>query len=54
MPQRYGPWHRAYDLFRRWQRDGTWVRIVTICKRSRPAALPSSRPTTVSDVPEAA
>lgn len=24
---RYGPWDRAYDLFRRWQRDGTWKRI---------------------------
>jgi hypothetical protein len=23
VPERYGPWDRAYDLFRRWQRDGT-------------------------------
>lgn len=21
--------HRSYDLFRRWQRDGTWQRIFT-------------------------
>lgn len=27
MPERYGPWARVYDLFRRWQRDGTWQRI---------------------------
>ncbi|MEU9028953.1 transposase [Streptomyces sp. NPDC048383] len=27
MPERYGPWDRVYDLFRRWQRDGTWQRI---------------------------
>ena len=27
LPERYGPWDRAYDLFRRWQRDGTWQRI---------------------------
>ncbi|CAM5668692.1 Transposase OS=Streptomyces viridochromogenes OX=1938 GN=ADK34_24485 PE=4 SV=1 [Streptomyces viridochromogenes] len=27
MPERCGPWDRAYDLFRRWQRDGTWKRI---------------------------
>ncbi|WP_337662568.1 transposase [Streptomyces sp. UNC401CLCol] len=20
---KYGPWYRIYDLFRRWQRDGT-------------------------------
>ncbi|MFI0912559.1 hypothetical protein [Streptomyces abikoensis] len=29
MPERYGPWARGYDLFRRWQRDGTWQRIFT-------------------------
>ncbi|MEV5432833.1 IS5 family transposase [Streptomyces sp. NPDC052701] len=29
VPERYGPWDRGYDLFRRWQRDGTWARIVT-------------------------
>lgn len=27
LPERYGPWGRTYDLFRRWQRDGTWRRI---------------------------
>ncbi|MFF4612853.1 IS5 family transposase [Streptomyces albidoflavus] len=29
LPAEYGPWGRAYDLFRRWQRDGTWHRIFT-------------------------
>ncbi|MFJ8589494.1 transposase [Streptomyces sp. NPDC093595] len=29
MPEQYGPWGRAYDLFRRWQRNGTWQRIFT-------------------------
>ncbi|MFF9914834.1 IS5 family transposase [Streptomyces sp. NPDC013457] len=29
VPERYGPWGRVYDLFRRWQRDGTWARILT-------------------------
>ncbi|MEU9547119.1 IS5 family transposase [Streptomyces mirabilis] len=29
VPAEYGPWGRAYDLFRRWQRDGTWQRIFT-------------------------
>ncbi|MFF2778846.1 IS5 family transposase [Streptomyces sp. NPDC058052] len=24
VPAEYGPWGRVYDLFRRWQRDGTW------------------------------
>lgn len=28
MPERYGPWGRVYDLFRRWQRDGTWKRFL--------------------------
>lgn len=27
LPAEYGPWGRVYDLFRRWQRDGTWHRI---------------------------
>lgn len=29
VPVEYGPWGRVYDLFRRWQRDGTWHRILT-------------------------
>ncbi|WP_328908031.1 IS5 family transposase [Streptomyces sp. NBC_00234] len=29
VPVEYGPWGRVYDLFRRWQRDGTWQRILT-------------------------
>jgi len=28
VPQRYGPWASVYGLFRRWQRDGTWKRIL--------------------------
>ncbi|MFK0140021.1 transposase [Streptomyces murinus] len=29
LPAEYGPWSRAYDLFRRRQRDGIWQRIFT-------------------------
>ncbi|MBP2587085.1 transposase [Streptomyces sp. PvR006] len=29
MPAAYGPWGRVYDLFRRWQRDGTRYRVLT-------------------------
>ncbi|WP_276611520.1 IS5 family transposase [Cryptosporangium phraense] len=29
LPERYGPWETAYGLFRDWQRDGTWTRIVS-------------------------
>jgi transposase len=29
VPARYGPWQTVYGLFRRWQRDGTWRRILT-------------------------
>ncbi|WP_407658512.1 IS5 family transposase [Kitasatospora acidiphila] len=28
VPVEYGPWGRIYDLFRRWQRDGTWHRVL--------------------------
>jgi transposase len=29
VPERYGPWQTVYGLFRRWQRDGTWQRVLT-------------------------
>jgi transposase len=29
VPVEYGPWGRVYDLFRRWQRDGTWHQVLT-------------------------
>ncbi|WUD70993.1 transposase [Streptomyces sp. NBC_00510] len=29
VPGQYGSWARVYDLFHRWQRDGTWQRIFT-------------------------
>ena len=29
VPARYGVWQTVYGLFRRWQRDGTWARILT-------------------------
>ncbi|WBO61578.1 IS5 family transposase [Streptomyces camelliae] len=29
VPAVYGPWGRVYDLFRRWQRNGTWQRLLT-------------------------
>jgi transposase len=28
LPERYGPWQTCYDRFRRWQRDGTWDRLL--------------------------
>lgn len=31
IPACYGSWAAAYALFRRWQRDGTWARILTRC-----------------------
>ncbi|MDX2710110.1 transposase [Streptomyces sp. PA03-6a] len=29
VPSQYGHWTRVYELFNRWQRDGTWQQIVT-------------------------
>ena len=29
VPPQYGPWQSAYGLFRGWQRDGTWKRLLT-------------------------
>lgn len=29
VPVEYGSWSAVYALFRRWQRDGTWARLLT-------------------------
>jgi len=29
VPARYGPWQTVYGLFRRWQRNETWRRMLT-------------------------
>ncbi|WP_246170889.1 transposase [Pseudonocardia hierapolitana] len=29
VPERYESWQSVYGLFRRWQRDGIWPRILT-------------------------
>jgi len=28
LPERYGPWRTVYACFVRWQRDGTWDRLL--------------------------
>ena len=38
VPDRYGPWPSVYGLFRRWQRDGTWRRVVTALQARADAA----------------
>ena len=29
LPERYGPWKTVYDRFRRWQKDGTFDRVLS-------------------------
>ncbi|QDC13200.1 IS5 family transposase [Rhodococcus ruber] len=38
VPARYGPWQTVYGLFRRWQRDGVWARILTALQALADAA----------------
>ncbi|HEU5386207.1 MAG TPA: IS5 family transposase [Streptosporangiaceae bacterium] len=38
VPPRYGPWQSVYGLFRRWQRDGTWAKVVTALQALADAA----------------
>jgi transposase len=38
VPALYGPWQMVYGLFRRWQRDGTWRRILTGLQAAADAA----------------
>src|SRR4051794_29717366 len=28
LPERYGPWQTAYDRFRRWRKNGTWLKLL--------------------------
>jgi transposase len=38
LPERFGPWQTVYGLFRRWQRDGTWKRILAQLQAQADAA----------------
>ena len=38
VPPEYGPWQSVYGLFRRWQRDGTWRRLLTALQALADAA----------------
>ena len=33
LPEGYPPWETAYAYLRRWQRDGTWERLVDALRR---------------------
>jgi transposase len=38
VPPAYGPWQTVYGLFRRWQRNGTWRKILTALQGRADAA----------------
>src|ERR1700761_1137854 len=38
VPPAYGHWHTVYGLFRRWQRNGTWARILAALQARADAA----------------
>ena len=38
VPACYGPWQTIYGLFRRWQRDGTWMKILVALQALADAA----------------
>jgi transposase len=38
VPPQYGSWSAVYALFRRWQRDGTWKRLLTVLQTIADAA----------------
>jgi transposase len=38
VPERYGSWAAVYGLFRRWQREGTWMRLLTALQALADAA----------------
>ncbi|WP_416904436.1 IS5 family transposase [Micromonospora echinospora] len=38
VPPQYGSWSAVYGLFRRWQRDGTWKKVLTALQALADAA----------------
>ncbi|MBU7596972.1 IS5 family transposase [Streptomyces sp. P38-E01] len=38
LPGEYGPWQTVYGLFRRWQREGVWVRLLASLQARADAA----------------
>ncbi|MFI6764599.1 IS5 family transposase [Streptomyces sp. NPDC050355] len=38
LPDEYGPWQTVYGLFRRWQRQGVWARLLTLLQARADAA----------------
>jgi transposase len=38
LPREYGPWQTVYGLFRRWQRQGVWARLLTLLQARADAA----------------
>ena len=38
VPPAYGPWQTVYGLFRRWQRNGSWRKILTALQGRADAA----------------
>jgi transposase len=38
VPPEYGSWSAVYALFRRWQQDGTWTRLLTALQAIADAA----------------
>ncbi|RZU51324.1 transposase [Krasilnikovia cinnamomea] len=38
VPEQYAPWQTIYGLFRRWQRDGTWARLLAALQAHADAA----------------
>ncbi|MFJ5231552.1 IS5 family transposase [Kitasatospora sp. NPDC088391] len=38
VPSEYGPWQTVYGLFRRWQRQGVWARVLTLLQAKADAA----------------
>nr|WP_230989843.1 transposase [Streptomyces luteolifulvus] len=38
LPAEYGPWQTVYGLFRRWQHEGVWSRILTALQARADAA----------------
>ena len=45
LPESFGPWTRVWSQFRRWSRNGTWTRALTVLHKAAREADGRAEPT---------
>jgi putative transposase len=54
LPESFGPWTRVWSQFRRWSRNGTWARALTVLHAAAREEDRRAAPSTTAAAPTAA